>query len=295
MRGHDPTSPPPMSPHRVRVRRWGRAVVAAVAFLTRVPVGRQMLDAADVARGTPLFPVVGAILGVLVAGLGLALHDGARLPATLAASVAVAAGTALTGGMHLDALADSMDALGVPDRDRALTVMKDPRVGSFGAIAISLALLVQTTALAALLAGHRAPALLAGAYALARAMPLAAGVRLPYARRSASASAGAADVAGAAGGRPAVVADAASGGAGRIVTDRTSPGRALAAVLVAVAVAVGAGRLTGVAMVGASVVVTAVWSLLCRRRFGGFTGDTMGANIELCALTCLATAVAIPG
>ncbi len=108
-----------------------RAAVAAVAFLTRVPVGRRLqLDAADVSRGAVLFPVVGAAIGA-VAGLAAAGLEG-PLPPLVAGGLAVGLAVALTGALHLDALADSADALGAVDRERALEIMRDPRIGALG-------------------------------------------------------------------------------------------------------------------------------------------------------------------
>src|SRR3954465_10897282 len=95
----------------------GRAAAAAIAFLTRLPVGRLVdLDGDDVGRGAPLFPLVGAALGAAVAGLAILLNG--PLPALPSAAVAVAVGTLLTGALHLDALADTADALGGDSRER---------------------------------------------------------------------------------------------------------------------------------------------------------------------------------
>src|ERR1700740_630547 len=80
-----------------------RAAAGAVAFLTRLPVGRLVvLDGADVARGAPFFPLVGAGIGAAVAGVAIGLEH--VLPALTAAGIALAAGAALTGALHLDAL-----------------------------------------------------------------------------------------------------------------------------------------------------------------------------------------------
>lgn len=246
-----------------RAGRW-RPPAAALTFLTRVPVARRAaLDAGDVARGMPWFPVVGAALGAVVALCGTGLAG--WLPAPVAAALAVTVGVAATGGMHLDALADSVDALGAPDRTRALEVMRDPRVGSFGAVAIGLALVVRVTAVAALLDRGHALVALPVAYTLARAVPLVAGARTPSARAGA--------------------------GAGGIVTGQVGTGRALSTLLVGMGIAVAVGRLAAVPALVACGLVTAVWVALCRRRFGGATGDTLGANIEFCELAVLVLAL----
>ena len=127
-----------------------RGAAAAVAFLTRIPVGRRVaLDGDDVARGAVLFPLVGAGIGAVVgataAGLAHVLpaarrrRDRARRSARL-----------LTGALHLDGLADTADALGARSRERALEIMRDHATGAFGTAALVLDLLVKAAALAAL-------------------------------------------------------------------------------------------------------------------------------------------------
>src|SRR5581483_6204617 len=125
--------------------RAARAALAAVAFLTRVPVGRVVeLDGADVARGAALFPLVGAT------AFGLARV----VPSLAAAGIALAVGALLTGALHLDGLADTADSLGAHTRERALEIMRDHAIGAYGAAAVALDLLVKAAALAAL-AGDR--------------------------------------------------------------------------------------------------------------------------------------------
>ena len=127
-----------------------RAAAAAVCFLTRVPVGRFVrLDASDVARGSVLFPLVGAGVGALAGGLAAVLHP--TLPAFVAAAIAVGVATLATGAMHLDALADTFDATSAGSREEALAIMRDPRIGSFGATALALDVLIKVGAIAFLL------------------------------------------------------------------------------------------------------------------------------------------------
>src|SRR6185437_12107839 len=127
-----------------------RAAAAAVAFLTRVPVGCVVeLDATDVARGAALFPLVGAGIGAAVGGIADALAG--PLTAPLAAVLAVAVGAALTGALHPDGLADAADALGAPTRERALEIMRDHQIGVYGALALlfDIALKIATVAVLA--------------------------------------------------------------------------------------------------------------------------------------------------
>jgi adenosylcobinamide-GDP ribazoletransferase len=242
-----------------------RAAAAAAAFLTRVPVGRlAALGPDDVARGAILFPVVGAGIGALVGGVAVGLDS--RLTVLLAAALAVAAEALVTGAIHLDALADTADGLGAPTRERALEVMREPAVGSFGATALALDLLVKTAALAALLDGPDPVLAVTAAFALGRAAPLALSWALPYTR--------------------------AGGGTGASLA---GPGRApwlAAGLLVGIGAAAGALGLRGLWLAAGATVAVVLVGLVARRRFGGVTGDVLGAGVELATVLALVAAAA---
>ena len=123
---------------------------AALQFLTRLPVrGPAAWPRHALAASAPAFPLIGALIGAL-GGLAFALASWLGLPPTLAAVLAVAAQILLTGGLHEDGLADLADGLGGRTRADKLGIMRDPRLGSFGALALILALLARIAALAAL-------------------------------------------------------------------------------------------------------------------------------------------------
>jgi cobalamin 5'-phosphate synthase/cobalamin synthase len=243
-----------------------RAAAAAVTFLTRVPLGRRVaLDRADVARGALLFPVVGAAVGALSGGVAVIAHP--RLPALLAAGIALAVAVLLTGGMHVDALADAFDALGASTRERALEIMRDSRVGAFGATALILDLLVKAAAVAALLErGGALPALVAaGALSRAASPPLAVTLRYPRAE----------------------------GGPGSVLAGRVGRLAALGAVALAVGGAALAAGSTGLAMAAAAACTTICLGLFYRRWLGGATGDCLGAATELAETVALVVAAAL--
>jgi adenosylcobinamide-GDP ribazoletransferase len=242
-----------------------RAGAAALAFLTQAPVGRWVaLGGDDVARGAVLFPLVGAAIGALVGGVVLGL-DG-RLTALVAAGLAVVVEALVTGGIHLDALADSADGLGAGSRERALEIMREPAIGAFGAAALVLDLLVKTAALGAIAAGSDAVLAVASAYALGRTAPLALGWALPYARPEGGSGA------------------ALTGGAGEV-------SRAVGVGL-GIGLAVAALGLRGIALAGAALVAAVVVGGVARRRLGGVTGDVLGASTELATTFALVAAVA---
>ncbi|HXT99544.1 MAG TPA: adenosylcobinamide-GDP ribazoletransferase, partial [Polyangia bacterium] len=125
-----------------------KALVAAFAFLTRLPVWRGPLRDEDLGRSVSFFPVVGLVLGFGLMGTGAALAG--HLAPWLLAVLLAALLAALTGGLHLDGLGDVFDAVGGGRRDRArmLEIMRDSRIGAHGAVALVLVLVAKVAALA---------------------------------------------------------------------------------------------------------------------------------------------------
>ena len=241
-----------------------RAAAAAVAFLTRVPVGRlTALGPDDVARGAVLFPVVGAGIGALAGGVAVGLDS--RLTLLLAAALAVAVEALVTGAIHLDALADTADGLGAPTQERALEVMREPTIGSFGATALGLDLLVKTAALAALLDGPDPVLAAVAAFALGRAAPLALSWALPYAR--------------------------ASGLGAGLAGGARAPWLATG-ILLGIGIAVAALGLRGLWLAAGGAVAVLLVGLVARRRLGGVTGDVLGAAVEVATTLALVAAAA---
>lgn len=239
---------------------------AAIAFLTRAPLpARWRFDAADVGRATLFFPLVGAGLGLAQAGLlrllALVANFGGPagvVPPLVAAALVVAAGVWLTGAMHLDGLADVADGFGGGrTREDTLRIMRDHVIGAYGAVALILLLIIKVTALGALIERGASARFLIIASVLSRWAIVPLGRFLPYARRE-------------------------SGGLGAAVTDHVgwlelAGATALAALLTFTL----AGWRASVCWL-AVIVVTAINGRMCRRRIGGVTGDTLGANTEMC-------------
>lgn len=232
--------------------RVARTILAAIAFLTRIPVGRLVeLDGRDVARAAPLYPLVGA--GIGAAGGAVA----AWRPGLAGAALGVALVAVLTGAMHLDALADSADALGGGTRERRLEIMRDHAVGSFGATALVLALAVKVAVLAEL-EDPLLAYLAAAACARWTALPLAAA--LPYAREE---------------------------GQARSLAAGTTWTASVVGLVAAGALAVLALGVPGLAALGAAAAVALLVGAWCRRWIGGVTGDTLGAATEVAEVAAL--------
>jgi adenosylcobinamide-GDP ribazoletransferase len=242
-----------------------RAAAGAVSFLTRVPVGRlAAIDGADVARGAVVFPLVGAGVGALSAGIAIAAHH--ALPAFVAAALAVAASALVTGALHLDALADTADAAGARTRSDALSIMRDSRIGPFGAVALTVDLLLKVACIAVLVErGHALGGLVAaGGLSRAASLPLAA--LLPYPRPE--------------------------GGPGSVLTGRTSVPLAGIGVALGIGAAVVAWWDIWYWLAVTAVAVTVALGLVFRRWLGGATGDCLGAATELCETAVLVVATA---
>ena len=168
-----------------------RHYLLAVQFFTRIPVTGQLADwvgysPAMLRASAAHFPGIGWLAAALSAGVYAALHW-ALAPNPLAPAVAAVfctiATVLMTGGFHEDGLADVADGLGGSyDRERALDIMKDSRIGAYGAMAMLLAVLSKV-ALVALLASHSltlALAALIGAHVIARLWPMFVVRSLPH-------------------------------------------------------------------------------------------------------------------
>lgn len=235
-----------------------RSLAAAISFLTRLPIGRFIsFDAADVARSASWFPVVGLLLGALSAAAALLLRD--HLPAMLVAVLLVALDALLTGALHFDGLADTMDGFGGgKDPEDVLRIMRDHSIGSYGGTALAVLVALKVAAYSALLqrGGWFQAILLTPA--VGRWSILLLRAALPYARQTFS-----------------VVRDM---GNGSLIWGSLT-----------LAIALGASqRCNGMAAAGAAVAVSFGFGLYCRKRIGGITGDTLGANVQFCECAALA-------
>ncbi|WP_234050495.1 MULTISPECIES: adenosylcobinamide-GDP ribazoletransferase [unclassified Xanthobacter] len=246
-------------------------IVTALRFYSRLPLpewGEAPHAAPNLDRLAYAIPLAGAVLGALGGLVLLAAASGLHLSPFLSAALAVTTLVLITGALQEDALADTADGFGGGrDRERRLAIMRDSRVGSFGATALVLALLLRVGILEALIAradpGRAALALLAAA-AASRATGILMLRALPSAR---------ADGASASVGQPA---------------PRAAVSCALVAALVVVLVLVPCfGVTTAFAGLLAPLAVLAVMGLLSARLLGGQTGDVAGATQQISEIVFL--------
>lgn len=231
----------------------------AVTTFTTVPVRAGRIDRPVAGTAMALAPAVGALLGALLAGV--LLLSGAFAPPLVAAGVTVGAAALLTRGLHLDGLADTVDALGSYRRGAAaLEIMKKPDVGPFGVVALVVVLLVQAAALADL-AGRSWPACVAAVVTATAAGRFGVTVAC---RRGVPAA------------RPDGLGALVAGTVGRVAL-------AVGAVAVALlAVPAVPGRpWQGPLAVVAALAVAALLLTHVVRRLGGITGDVLGATVEV--------------
>jgi adenosylcobinamide-GDP ribazoletransferase len=240
-------------------------LLLALQFLTRLPVRAPWPGSpGERAAAVPFYPLVGLLLGLLLAALHGTL--GATDPGVQAALL-LAAWVLLTGALHLDGLADTVDAWvgGQGDRARTLAIMKDSRTGPMGATALGVVLLAKFAALQALLgAGSWGAVVLAPV--MGRALLVAVLLWLPYVR---------------------------PGGLGAELAGHLPRETAQVAVAVAAAALLLAGSAGLWMLVAATAVFLGARAALLNR-LGGTTGDTAGALCEIGeAAVLLAAAMAL--
>ena len=244
-------------------------ILAATALLTRLPVTHPETGASDLARCYWAFGLAGlavaapsAVLGALLAGIGA--------PPLAAGAVVMAAIAVLTGGMHLDGLADTADSLGGDNPDHRLAIMHDSGIGSFGTVGL-LAVGIAYIASAAALAGHGAATMVGGVVAaacLSRSM-----MAVQRWRHETPSEEGLAHRTG----RPQAVVAAISVAVALVVAIIFGgPGAALAALL-------------------AGLAVTLALGMFLERWIGGVNGDGLGATQQLSEVTMLMLFCAMAG
>lgn len=229
------------------------AFLAALRFLTVLPLPA---DGVEDARALGRSPCFFSTIGIL-AGLGMAALDavlGAFLPRWPGSVLVVLAMAGISGGLHLDGLADTADGfLSGRSRERILEIMHDSRIGSMGVLAIVGVLTLKMAALASVPPGRRWSALLlmplAGRTALVLELNL-----LSYARAT---------------------------GLGVPFEKHKTRWDAVGAVVLLAGIGYAAAGWRGLLAAVGTVAVTGAVSLWSRWKVGGFTGDTLGAACEI--------------
>jgi adenosylcobinamide-GDP ribazoletransferase len=246
-----------------------RDIRIAILICTRLTFGSSAhIGSDDLVRASWALPVAGILVGATGAAAFWAA-TALRLPATIAAALALVATLLLTGGLHEDGLADTADGFGGGwDRTRKMEIMHDSRLGTYGACALVMSLLLRWAALSAMGSTARAAAALVAAHVAARAVLPAFMHVVPPAR---------VDGLSARAGQPALRAAAAAAFVGVLTLAATM---GFTAAVIGLLLATVAGFLI---------------AGLCLRQIGGQTGDVLGALEQVIEIVILLTAVALSG
>ncbi len=228
-------------------------LAVAFQFMTRLPLPRLEYRTDALSRAASWFPLVGLVVGLGAAAVHLAI--GAHLPRSVSALLVLVYLVLITGALHEDGLADAADGFGGGwHRDQVLTIMRDSRIGSYGAIALVLSLTARWLLLSSLPAGTWIRYVIA-AHVLCRWTTLPLSYFLKPARQD-------------------------DGQAARIA-QRTPRAALLAGTLLALALCFGALGMLGWAPVLTAILVTGLGAIYYLRRIGGITGDCFGATNQL--------------
>jgi len=230
-------------------------LLAAIAFLTRLPVSSKSFSTGEVARSARWFPLVGLAIGY--AYVIAARATGTMFPVLIAGLIVILVEAVLTGTLHMDGLADMADGFGGGHtREDVLRIMRDHAIGTYGAVSLILLIAVKAVSISTLMETSKLDYLML-APALGRWSTVFMAALQPYAREE-----------------PGISRDI---GKSEIV---------VATITAALPTAV-LFRSNGIALGIVSAGITAAVSLYCKHRIGGITGDTMGANCEIVEVAIL--------
>ena len=242
-----------------------KRLISAFGFLTVFPMPIIAMERGDLGRSAAWFPFVGAVLGAFLYGVYFAAHF--LLPVPVCVVITIAAWAWVTGGLHLDGVADCGDGFfAAVSRERRLEIMRDPRMGAFGGIALILFLLLKVAALADAHGQFRGAELVGPVFPLIFAPVVARYLLLIVAKQPAA--------------RPGGLGDefAQHFGAGAFVLGAVVP--------IGLALLDPYPLRAGIA-VAAALLTTGLVIYKARSKLGGITGDVLGLSVELSELAVL--------
>ena len=236
-------------------------LISALRTLTVIPVPGK--ENRDLSRSLPWFPVVGLILGTIIYGIAF-LWTKIPLPVWPAggALILVIIEIWLTRGLHLDGLADWADSFGgLYEREKKLAIMKDVRVGAFGALALIVDIAAKWVAFERILSSGSVLWLLV-VFVLSRGMMVDLITRLPYARKE-------------------------EGMSQPFIKGASFKHRVVSHILCLI-ICLPFG-IPGIVAFLLSIVVIRIFGWRCHKQFDGITGDLIGASNEIVEFVLLMT------
>ncbi|MGD0335800.1 MAG: adenosylcobinamide-GDP ribazoletransferase [Candidatus Omnitrophota bacterium] len=235
------------------------SLLLAIQFLTVFPLKISDVNERKLANSLIYFPLVGLLIGLILAGLGIVLFDLHFYEFTVAVILVVAL-TVITGGMHLDGLSDTFDALmSGKNKEKRLEIMRDSHAGVMGVISIVCALLLKAAFIFSLRPQDR-PIVLILVCTLSRWSLVEVMFFFPYAR---------------------------SEGKAKIFMNNITFRIFLLATIITLIFAVLIWRVKGLFLFLVAGFTAWLFSKLISRKIGGITGDTLGATIELTEIITL--------
>ncbi|HAJ56243.1 MAG TPA: adenosylcobinamide-GDP ribazoletransferase [Candidatus Omnitrophica bacterium] len=226
-------------------------LLLALQFLSIIPIRIKSIQPKEINRCLIYFPVVGLLIGLLLAGINQLLSgfSGTASAVFLIVSLAI-----LTGGMHLDGLADTFDAIaGGKNKDEILRIMKDPYVGTMGLLSIVCILMLKIALLADIAAQHRASSLVLMCVVSRWAMVFAI-FKFTYARTE---------------------------GKAKVFFEEKNTGLFVLATLITLSISTLSGITTGLTIFAMALATAYLTGIFISKKIGGITGDNLGAINEL--------------
>jgi adenosylcobinamide-GDP ribazoletransferase len=242
----------------------------SLSFFSRLPLPASLRpdleQSARLNAAAVWFPAAGVVIALLPALLYWLISG--VLPSSVAAGIAIGAGILITGGLHEDGLADCADGLGGSgDRRKALEIMRDSRIGTYGVAALVFSILLRWLALASLPPGAGALGLIV-AHSAGRASITTALAFSSYGREK---------------------------GAGTVVAGGITQGEWAVAIAISLAVGLLLGGFSGLVAAGAGLAAAAICLLRFEARIGAYTGDTLGAMEQAAEIAVLLVLAAMWG
>lgn len=237
---------------------WFLSLKQGLSFFTRIPCGP--IQPIPLSESASLFPVIGLVIGLL-ASLIILFALAIGLPTNLSILLGLAAAILITGGLHEDGLADTADALGVRgDKDKRIAVLRDSRIGTFGALALIVSISIKWAALSDLASSWQIITYFISAHILGRGI-------LPSIMRSS----------------PLLLKDGQAAAAGI----PESHAARIALILSFLLVTILLGPAKGLVAFAAALLAAYLVIKMMVRWFGGYNGDILGATEQLIELAVL--------
>ncbi len=246
---------------KINLRRFLSEFAAAWLLLLRIPfpLPGRWLDRSSLADGAWAYPLIGALIGFL-GGVVYFFGDWLELSPVFSSGLSLGAMILVTGALHEDGLADFFDSFGGHDQARRLEIMRDSRIGTFGTLGLILSVGLRWGALLALLNPFVVIGVLIAAGALSRMVCL---ILLRF------------------------LAPARSDGLGASATGLTMPVLVAGGAITVVVAGIALPLLPTLYLIATTFVISGFMMVLAKSRFGGYTGDVLGAGQQFAEIAIL--------